>query len=70
MLNEFAKEVHTLRTVRHEHIVDFFGVGVRSDSHVPYMVIELMPQGSLRSLLDSDKPLSIEAAVRKITKLR
>ena len=24
MLNEFAKEVHTLRTVRHEHIVDFF----------------------------------------------
>jgi hypothetical protein len=47
---EFDREVSFMRTVRHPHIVLFFGAGSFDDG-VPFMVVEYMERGSLGNVL-------------------
>ena len=49
---EFDKEAEFLMRARHSNVVRFFGAGVQA-SGAPFLVLELVPRGSLRSLLRS-----------------
>ncbi len=49
---EMDKEASMLRTVRHAHIVQFYGAGVRPPEHIPFIVTELMELGSLTQVLE------------------
>jgi serine/threonine protein kinase len=51
---EFQNEVEFLRTLRHPHIVYFFGFGLMLDT--PFFVTEFMARGSLRKVLDEINP--------------
>jgi serine/threonine protein kinase len=46
-----------MRSIRHPHILIFYGAGVNSNDH-PFLVTELMVNGSLRRLLDSSEPIT------------
>jgi hypothetical protein len=51
---EFDKEAEFLMRARHSNVVRFFGAGVQA-SGAPFLVLELVPRGSLRSLLRSNE---------------
>jgi LRR receptor-like serine/threonine-protein kinase FLS2 len=48
---EMDREACMLRTIRHAHIVQFFGAGRRPSDDAPFIVTELMELGSLMSVL-------------------
>ena len=50
MEKELDHEATTLQKVRHAHVVQFFGAGTLEDG-TPFMVVELMELGTLRSML-------------------
>eukprot|EP00043_Microstomoeca_roanoka_P018784 m.204627 g.204627 ORF g.204627 m.204627 type:complete len:1456 (-) comp16886_c2_seq7:2216-6583(-) len=49
---EFEKEIDFLRQTRHPHVVRFFGAGT-DPNDCPFLVLEFVELGSLRTLLDS-----------------
>jgi LRR receptor-like serine/threonine-protein kinase FLS2 len=49
-LEEFHKEVEFMQRTRHPNIVRFFGAGTWTDG-VPFLVVELVARGTLKSLL-------------------
>lgn len=49
-VDDFHSEVKFMRSIRHPHILTFFGAGVDAGGRA-YLVTELMPKGSLRELL-------------------
>ena len=56
--NEFLREIHFMRTVRHPNIVMFIGAGQYREKQ-PFLVLEFMSGGALRSLLqNSDEELT------------
>ena len=48
--DEFAKEAEFLMKARHANLVRFFGTG-KTENSSPFLVLELVTRGSLRSLL-------------------
>ncbi|XP_062501732.1 dual specificity protein kinase shkA-like [Corticium candelabrum] len=50
---EFLREIQFMRTVRHPNIVMFIGAGQYEEVQ-PFLVVEFMSGGALRSLLDND----------------
>jgi serine/threonine protein kinase len=54
---EFDREVQFMKTVRHPNIVVFFGAGQHANG-VPFLVTELMEQGTLSTLLKEKTQLS------------
>lgn len=56
---EFEKEAQFMMTVRHPHVVRFFGAG-SFDDHTPFLVMEILPRGSLKRVLDREPDLSWE----------
>ena len=58
---EFQKEVEFLQKTRHAHVVRFFGAG-QAPSGVPFLVLELVALGSLRSILSGNLLSLIEDA--------
>ena len=57
---EFEREIQVMRTIRHPNIVLFIGGGRHHEDGCPFLVLELMTRGSLRSIL---KNKSIEVPV-------
>jgi serine/threonine protein kinase len=47
---DFRRECDSLQTIKHPHLLSFYGAGVTLD-HQPFLVTELMPHGSLRHVL-------------------
>lgn len=63
-LVEFQREAEFMRTIRHPNIVLFLGAGVMEptdvkESRVPFLVVEYMSRGTLRSVL-RDKTCHID----------
>lgn len=54
---DFEKEALLLQSIRHPNVVVFYGAGLMQ-SHTPFLVIELMPLGSLKKLLRSRSNLA------------
>lgn len=55
---EFDREVTFMQSVRHPHVLTFYGAGISSENR-PFLVVELMEQGSLYALLsDPSRALS------------
>jgi serine/threonine protein kinase len=50
--NEFLREIHFMRTVRHSNIVMFIGAGQHTEKQ-PFLVLEYMSGGALLSLLQN-----------------
>lgn len=61
LVYEFEREIVFMQTIRHAHIVMFFGAGRLNADDCPFLVIEYMPRGSVRDLLD-DQSLQISQA--------
>jgi len=55
-VNRFLAEARALAALRHRNVVRIFTMGM--DHHVPYLVMELIGGGSVRKLIDKDKPIS------------
>lgn len=53
---DFEREVTFMQRMRHPNLVMLFGAGINA-SNQPFLVLELMPQGSLRALLRSSRQL-------------
>ena len=55
----YQRELDFLRSIRHPHVVTFYGAGVLAESNLPYLVTELVALGTLGALLqDHAKQLS------------
>lgn len=54
----FAREARAAAAVRHEHIIHVHAVAEAEG--LPYLVMELVPGGSLQDLLDARGPLAID----------
>lgn len=54
---EFNREVLFMQRLRHPNLLTFYGAGVTSE-HFAFMVVELMDEGSMRSVLRSPRTLS------------
>lgn len=55
---DFDREVTFMKSVRHPHVLTFYGAGITSELY-PFLVVELMEQGSLYALLnDHSRALS------------
>ena len=51
--DEFRKEIEFMQAIRHPNIVLFFGAGMGADG-IPFLVLEFVPRGSLRAVLDDE----------------
>jgi serine/threonine-protein kinase len=60
-LRRFRAEAQVAASLQHPHIVTVFDWG---EDDVPFMVLELLEGGSLRSILDGDTHLSVPQAAR------
>ena len=61
---DFARECATLMSIRHKHLLIFFGAGTMSDNR-PFIVTEYMALGSLKTVLaDRDRVLGWPARIR------
>lgn len=54
---DFNREVTFMQKIRHPNLLIFYGAGVTTDRRA-FLVVELMPLGSLRKMLLSDRELS------------
>lgn len=52
-IQDFEQEVRLLRSLRHRHIVFFYGTGVFESEEVPFLVTEYLGNGSLYDVLHS-----------------
>lgn len=53
---EFQREVSTMRQLRHQNVVLFFGAGCMNEQ--AFLITEYMARGSLRSVLAGSAPLT------------
>jgi hypothetical protein len=53
LVKEFEREVVYMQTIRHPNIVMFIGAGKMTEDERPFIVIEFLRLGSVRSLLDN-----------------
>jgi serine/threonine protein kinase len=61
---DFTREVTFMGLIRHPNVLQFLGAGIDPTGH-PYIVTELMTQGSLKSILrDHGKPLEWTARLQ------
>ena len=61
---DFARECATLMSIRHKHLLIFFGAGTMADNR-PFMVTEYMALGSLKRVLaDFDRALGWPVRIR------
>lgn len=57
--DEFQREITFMESIRHPHLLSFFGAG-RDDDGRAFLVTELMERGSLQTLLERNLRLEIE----------
>lgn len=60
---QFAREVDFLRSLKHANLVHFYGTGVYEDA-TPFILLEFVERGSLRSVLDGEDELDWPLRVR------
>ena len=66
-LNEVAREIRFLQTIRHPNVVMFIGAG-KTGHGCSFLVTEFVPRGSLRDVLDNESvsltlPLKLHLAI-------
>ena len=54
-LNEIKNEIQMLRTLKHPNIVHYFGTEISDDYQGVDILLEFVPGGSIRQLLDKFK---------------
>ncbi|EDQ89321.1 uncharacterized protein MONBRDRAFT_25375 [Monosiga brevicollis MX1] len=66
-VQDFEKELDFLQRTRHPHLVRFFGAGegdFGAQRQIPFLVLELVKQGSLRSVLRGSQPRDLSTEQR------
>ena len=64
VLLEFAREIEIMTLLSHKNVVRFFGAGKFAASKGPFLVIEFAERGSLKNILLSSAPVSMERKLR------
>jgi Leucine-rich repeat (LRR) protein/tRNA A-37 threonylcarbamoyl transferase component Bud32 len=49
--DQFRREVNFMKSIRHPHLLTFYGAGVQATTSQPFLVTELMVDGSLKEVL-------------------
>eukprot|EP00041_Stephanoeca_diplocostata_P020829 m.474130 g.474130 ORF g.474130 m.474130 type:complete len:969 (-) comp21671_c0_seq2:3026-5932(-) len=63
---DFNREVSFMQQTRHPNLLIFYGAGVTS-RHIPFLVVELMVEGSMRKVLLSNRVLSTDTLLSMAT---